>query len=122
MALVVCTGVDPALLETRRMILESAGHNVVSVTNETALRAACEKYPFDIAVIGQTVTNKMKQRILLIVREHCPDARVLELYAPHRGRALDDADSWLLVPSEIPKDLADRVNELAAKTRRDGAS
>lgn len=60
MALVLCTGVDEALLQTRRLILESAGHLVVSVTDEQALITACNAHSFDVAVIGQTVTSKMK--------------------------------------------------------------
>jgi DNA-binding NarL/FixJ family response regulator len=117
MALVLCTGIDGALLETRRLILESAGHTVVSVTTETALRSACENHVFDVAVIGQAMTARIKARIATMVREHCPAVKVLELYEPHQEPAVADADAWLLVPSEAPTDLADRVKELASKRR-----
>jgi hypothetical protein len=113
MALVLCTGINAVLLETRRMILESAGHKVITVTSEPELRSACQNLVFDVAVIGQTVSTRMKRRILLMIREQCPEVKVLELYEPHTGRVLDDADSSLLVPADIPKDLADRVTELA---------
>ena len=56
MALVLSTGVDKALLKTRRLILESAGHKVATVMDETALLAACKEHSFDVAVIGQTVS------------------------------------------------------------------
>jgi hypothetical protein len=113
MALVLCSGANQALLKTRRYILEAAGHTVVTVTDESALLAACKKHSFDVAVVGQSTAPKVKHRIASLVREHCPNAKVLELYEPHLGRELKDADSWLATPTDVPRDLADRVTELA---------
>ncbi|HET9182046.1 MAG TPA: hypothetical protein VFP59_07930 [Candidatus Angelobacter sp.] len=113
MALVICTGVDPILLNTRRLILEQAGHTAINVTDENALVAACSQHPFVVAVIGQAVTAKMKRRIAAIIREHCPAVKILELYDNRTGHVLDDADDSLLTPAEVPKDLADRVDDLA---------
>lgn len=115
MALVLCTGVDEALLQTRRLILESAGHRVVSVTNEQGLIAACNVHSFDVAVIGQTVTSNMKRHVAAVIKEHCPDAKILELYQPHLGRTLSNADSWMETPADVPRELADRVDELSKK-------
>jgi CheY-like chemotaxis protein len=119
MALVLCTGIDPTLLATRRMILEAAGHSVVSVTNETALLAACKKHAFDVAVLGQAVSGKMKRYICGLIREQFPSIKVLELYQPYVGREVEDADDWLLTPIDVPKELADRVDELAQRGKRD---
>lgn len=115
MALVLCTGIDPTLLATRRMILEAAGHKVVTVTNETALLAACQMHAFDVAVLGQAVTAKMKRYISGVIREQCPSVKVLELYQPHLGRQVEDADDWLMIPVEVPKELAEHVDELAQR-------
>lgn len=118
MALVLCTGADKALLLTRRYILEAAGHTVVTVTDEPSLLAVCKKHSFDVAVIGQSTGSVMKHRIASLVREHCPDIKILELYVPHLGRELTNADSWLATPTDVPRDLADRVNELASGNGR----
>ena len=118
MALVICTGVDQALLKTRRLMLERAGHTVVMVMDETALRAACKVHSFDVAVVGQALTSKMKRNISSLIRESCLDVRVLELYDNHTGRVLDDADAWLMAPAEIPEDLPNRVDELAKQGKR----
>jgi CheY-like chemotaxis protein len=115
MALVLCTGVDEALLQTRRLILEGAGHRVVTVTDEPALITACTVHSFDVAVIGQSVTENSKRRIASLVRQHCPAAKLLELYQPHLGRTLSNADSWMETPADVPRELADRVDELAKK-------
>ena len=113
MALVLCTGVDKALLQSRRYVLEAAGHTVVTVTDELTLLAACKENRFDVAVIGQTTGPRMKRRISSLVREHCPQVTVLELYETHIGREVEDADSWLATPVDVPREFPDRVSELA---------
>jgi hypothetical protein len=113
MALVLCTGVDKALLQTRRLILEHAGHTVVTAMDENNLTAVCQKHSFDVAVIGQSASPNMKLHIASLVRQHCPGSKILELYPLYAGRVLKDADSWLAVPIDVPQELADRVNELA---------
>jgi hypothetical protein len=123
MALVLCTGIDATLLATRRLILEAAGHTVFTATDEKYLVDICKEQDFDVAVVGQAVDNNIKRRIAGLIRRQCSRVKVLELYEPHSGRAVDDADSWLLTPTDVPKDLADRVDELAkqVKPKRRGA-
>ena len=64
MALVLCAGIDPVLVKTRQLILERAGHTVIPALDEKAMLAACEEHVFDVAVIGQRVSPKIKRRIL----------------------------------------------------------
>jgi CheY-like chemotaxis protein len=105
------------LLETRRLILEHAGHAVVSVMDEPSLLSACQKHSFDVAVIGQSVSQNSKRRLVSVIREHCPEIKILELYPQFSSRVLPDADAALSVPVDVPKELADRVNELAKRKR-----
>ncbi len=118
MAKVLCTGVDPMLLKTRRLILEFAGHTVTTAGSEQAVAEACRRESFEVAVIGQTMAREHKHRILTLLRQHCPDARVLELYSPSTGPLLPDADDWLIVPVASPPELSDRVTQLARHDRR----
>ena len=39
MARVLCTGVDPVLMKTRQLILESAGHTVVAASDEREIKS-----------------------------------------------------------------------------------
>jgi CheY-like chemotaxis protein len=117
MALVLCTGVDPVLLKTRQLILENAGHTVVPASNEREIEAVCGKKKFDVAVIGQNTPPKTKARVLELLREHCPAARILELYPPYASRTLKNADAWLEMPTDRPEELAEAVNSLASKTK-----
>ena len=113
MATVLCTGWDQGLLDTRTLILESAGHEVHQARTQGEVVSACEQHRFDVAVIGQTVSSRMKRTVVFIVKENCPDVKILELYQPHVGKAIEDADLWLEVPADIPSDLAERVGQLA---------
>ena len=113
MALVICTGVDQALLNTRRLILERAGHTVVTITDERSLVEALKEHTFDVAVIGQPVAARMKRKIAAIIREQCPAVKVLEIYDNRSGRILDDADASMMALGDVPKNLADQVDELA---------
>lgn len=113
MALVLCTGWDQSLLDTRTLILQSAGHEVHQARTQNEVLRACKEHQFDVAVIGQSLSNRMKPVMASLVKEHCPRVRILELYQPHLGKAVADADLWLEVPAEIPSDLSQRVNELA---------
>lgn len=117
MALVLCTGVDPILMKTRQLILETAGHTVIPALDERGIEAACSQYKFDVAVIGKSITPKIKARVLELLRKHCPAARILELYPAYTGRALKDADAWLEMSSASPEELADAVNLLASKEK-----
>jgi CheY-like chemotaxis protein len=113
MARVLCTGADPVLLETRRLILERAGHTVITAANQVEVVAACERNGIDVAVIGHSIPPHIEIRIASLIRSHCPAAKILELYPLHRDRLLTDADSWMEVPADMPEDLAKRVTWLA---------
>jgi CheY-like chemotaxis protein len=121
MALVLCTGVDKTLMHSRRLILEAAGHTVVTATDEKTIIAVCEKHSFDVAVIGQAISPKVKIHLALVVRQHCPTVKMLELYPMYSAKVLKDAEAWLEVPVDVPKELADRVNELAKKDDQNSA-
>lgn len=112
-ALVLCTGVDSLLLETRKLILERAGHKVIGARNLRQIEAACRKHHFDVAVLGQTLSSENKKSAASLVRKYCGQAKILELFQPHHGKTIADADAWLEVPAEVPQDLAERVTELA---------
>jgi CheY-like chemotaxis protein len=116
MALVLCTGVDPVLIRTRQMILEKAGHRVVTAMDVSSVTAACKQNAFDVAVLGQTVSAKTKRQLMALIRRDCPSAKVLELYRFSTGRILEDADSWLEVPVDVPQELAEHVTALSTKT------
>jgi hypothetical protein len=54
----------------------------------------------------------MKHHVVELIRQRCPDIKILELYPISTGRSIEDADSWIESPSGIPQELADRVTEM----------
>ena len=52
MAVVLCTGAEESLLQTRALMLEQAGHDVMTAMTMSAVTTACKNNP-DVAVIGE---------------------------------------------------------------------
>ena len=109
----MCVSTDDTLSQTRRMILESAGHRVLSVKNVPEATRACAENAVEVAVIGQGVPRAERVRVFDLLRKQCPTAKILELYRPTDGKALAAADDWLEVPVSTPPRLAERVAQLA---------
>jgi hypothetical protein len=116
MAFVLCTGTDPALTYTRHLILQNAGHVVVSALTEIQIKDACQQHKFDVAVIGHSSRRKLKQEWLAVIRELCPLTKVLEVHVPHEAYAVHDADDWMESFS-VPDQLAERVSALAEEKK-----
>jgi DNA-binding response OmpR family regulator len=49
MAGVLCTGWDQSLLDTRTLILKSAGHEVQQARTQNEVVSACQNQHFDVA-------------------------------------------------------------------------
>jgi hypothetical protein len=113
MALVLCTGNDSALMETRKLILEKAGHTVITAMHDKEILAAMRTNAFDVAVIGQLEVSTIKHYMFEMVRHNCCSARILELFTAEADPVLPEADLCLEVPANSPSDLADKFFELA---------
>jgi hypothetical protein len=115
MAVVLCISADESLAMTRRMILQKAGHRVLTVFTVPEAEQACSAQPIDVAVIGQGVPHRERVRIRDLIRNLCPSAKLLELYVPSLGKTIPDADDWLEVPGVAPAELGERVSTLAGE-------
>lgn len=100
-------------MQTRRLILERAGHTVVPAQSVADVERAFREYTFDAAVIGQGLRAADKREVAKAIRRHGPAVKILELHTA-TGRILE-ADDWLLVPVDVPAELATRVSALAGK-------
>ena len=118
MAVVLCLGTDDALLATRRMILERAGHRVLQAKSLPEVVIHCTEQLVDVVVLGQGVPSQEKLRANDFIRAECPHSKILELHTLGARRALRDADASLPVPVDVPSELSQTVEELAKKRRR----
>ena len=112
MARVLCTGFYASL---RRVILEAAGHVVITASDEPALLKACRSHTFDVAIVGHRGSPTVKKKWLELIRKYRPAAKVLEVYVAHENISLPDADDWLETP--VTNYLSERVSDLAARNR-----
>jgi len=62
---------DEPALETWRLLLESKGHEVVSATGAGALEQ-CAHGPYDVFVLGRSVPDAEKKRLVEGLRGCCP--------------------------------------------------
>jgi DNA-binding NtrC family response regulator len=100
-------------MHTRKLILEAAGHTVVTAQSEAEIVAACREHQFDVAVIGQASQPTLKLDWFTKIHKACPSAKILEVYLPSEGISLPNADAWVESPV-VPTDLAERIAALAA--------
>jgi hypothetical protein len=116
-AVVLCIGADEGLMSARRLILEKAGHRVFQASSSSAAARHCAEHAIEVAVIGQAVPAPEKQRAFDLIREKCPQAKILELHDRATRPFLKSADRRLAV-SEWPGELPDVVSELVASRAR----
>jgi CheY-like chemotaxis protein len=116
---ILCIGASDATMETRRMLLESAGHTVTEAKDLREVTAACQTGSVDIAILGQDLPEKEKVRVSDTIRR-MSGARILEL---HIGVApeLPSADAHLQTIASAPEGLLECVNELLSHQRARGA-
>lgn len=73
----------------------------------------------DVIVIGQALHSNEKRRIFQLVRQHCPTAKVLELFGPGDGeKVLPGVDDSMEVSDVTDDSFADRVSALATRSAR----
>ena len=112
MATLLCVGADDAAMATRKLILTRAGHDVRQARDLREVKAECEATSFSVVVIGHSLNPNEKMRVCSVIREHCKNAKLLEL---HTGISpqLREADAHLYIGENHPHELVDGVAKLA---------
>jgi len=120
MADILNVGFDSALLTTRRVMLERAGHRVALAHDFRQAVAACERKSFNIVILGNSLLANEKLRVADIVRRHCDGVRLLEL---HNGAKPDlpDADAHLQALQARPEEFLQAVDSLLKQPNRRAA-
>jgi DNA-binding NtrC family response regulator len=84
---------DESLLQTRRLILESAGFAVTSALGYTQAMGHCKSRVFDVVIIGHSIPFDVKESLLRTARAQKRPA-VVVLWRPGDGE-LSGADLHL---------------------------
>lgn len=104
MGKILSVGLDPALLQTRNLVLKRTGAEVVSAVVEQAMMML-ESRHFDVVVICHTLSKNDKRCICRLVELFWPNSRML-LISKLAGTeislcSLDVTFPWRLGPSAL---------------------
>lgn len=111
----LCYGHDELLLYTRKKVLEPEFF-VEVCTDIPSLEQTLSRGPCEIAVLCHSVPDAECQEVLLRVREHCPDVKVLVLYEYMPEQCTDESDrtmGCLEGPAMLLKDVHALMEEAA---------
>ncbi len=104
---ILCISANDAILQTRKLLLEKNGYQVIPALNFREVEEACRTGKFDLALIGQDIEAKPKKALGFKIRELCPKVSILEMcrYSPEiEGAAFTVSDS--------PEDLLAIISEV----------
>ena len=107
---ILCVANTEAILETRKLLLQQHGFNVVPALNFRDVEQACKLQDFDLVLVGQTFEPRIKKAIALKIREHCRDVPIVEMcrYSPEiEGSIFTVSDS----PEDLIQTIADTLGE-----------
>src|SRR5947209_4772813 len=108
---VLCVGIDDAAMQTRRLILEKAGHSVTQARDLRRVKDACESKSFDVVMLGHSLNANEKKRITDVVLSSCNSAKILELHLSNTPD-LPEGDAHLQVTVSQPQGLVEAVTGL----------
>lgn len=63
---------DISLLHTRERLLENEGYRITSVETLNDAIGCCEKNGFDLFIIGHSIPDTDKKRLIRAFRDKCP--------------------------------------------------
>jgi DNA-binding NtrC family response regulator len=90
--------IDGEVLAQQAKAFENAGHTVQSVTGRKGVDEALKKSPFDLVVLGSTLTRNDRHHLPYMVKKANPETSVLVMHAdggrhPYVDAAVDTGSS-----------------------------
>jgi DNA-binding response OmpR family regulator len=76
---ILLTSHDPALLETRKLLLAGNGYQVFTAIDPREVARLCHDHHFDLVVIGHTIGPSEASSIVQTISESCGDIPMLML-------------------------------------------
>ena len=72
MARILSVSYHESLLESRRLLLEAKGYNVISALGFSQAILHCKQGGFDLFILGHSIPLLDKQELIREFRAHCP--------------------------------------------------
>jgi DNA-binding NtrC family response regulator len=111
---VLLFGNDLRLLESRRLVLESAGCTVYTAMRLLAVNQILTERPIDLLILCHSLTTEECERAKSVVEAQSPKVKVLILTAANFTQCNVRADG-VVNAGEGPKALLECVNQMARK-------
>jgi DNA-binding response OmpR family regulator len=111
--LILSISLNPAVAETRRLLLEQYGYHVVVATNFLEVKEKCRDMRFACAIIGTDIEAAMKRAIAKTLEESCSQMPILEIV-----RGSQEIERASSVESNEPEVLLAAVDDLLHPTGR----
>jgi CheY-like chemotaxis protein len=109
---ILLTSRDPALLETRKMLLADNNYEVFTATNHQEVVDLCKDHSFDLAVLGYTIPAKERKNIANTVHEACGPIPILELHNGPVPRSKDSENNLQMDAERSPAEFVAKVKQL----------
>ena len=105
---------DSSVRQTKKLILESLGFNVIAVGSLREVEFVTSRSGFDLLILSRMLSTENKRQASVTFRQKMIGAPIMEIcdYMP----CVDDPD-YVLVGSR-PEDLADKVREIFPDSRK----
>jgi hypothetical protein len=65
--------------EAMQRALQQRGHFVVAATDFDKVRKSCDNLRFDLVVIGEAISPRIKRALAAELKDYCPQASLLEI-------------------------------------------
>ncbi|HLW51806.1 MAG TPA: hypothetical protein VKW06_03095 [Candidatus Angelobacter sp.] len=96
-----------AAVRMRREWLQRAGYKVSPACSLKDVEQACTSGRFDMVLVADGVDQRMKKAIGLTVRQHFPEAPILQM-----GRYQPDIDGTCFVTGDSQEDILRSVDQI----------
>jgi DNA-binding NtrC family response regulator len=104
---------DPQLADTRKSLLEAAGHSVIAVREPSEVGKMCSETPISLLIIGYSVPPAKKRHIWLEARNKC-HVPILELHRSGESELIPE-EALFLHEAHAPDDFLNTVQNILRK-------
>jgi len=117
MARILSISYDEVLLSTRQLLLENVGHRVTSALGLGQALKLCRTEKFDLVIIGHSIPEQDKERIIQAVREMRQTPVLVLLKFSERAHKSANYNHELHSPEQFVEAVKTILSEPAAAGR-----
>lgn len=118
-SMILCVDDNEVALYARKLVLESAGHQVQTAVTATLARELVAAQPFDLAIVDYYLDGIRGNQLAAELKAYCSSMAVILLSGADGLENLDHVDSFMH-KCEGPQALLDQIERLARQEQVPG--